>query len=181
MALENKIVTRHRYETTKQTLRIMLAQRTENLTVVALKDDADAITLKSAIALLEKYSPTRLNNNDVFANIEAQLELLTTKQRAIFDAAISGLMVSDAELRLIFSKKSLGDTVYKRSIIMYCLRRFGFMRLKEIGELFNRDHSSVMHSIDKVADYATMRGYIIQPQTLCKILQTVEDLGNSLV
>ena len=42
------------------------------------------------------------------------------------------------------------DVTNARQIAMYLIRRMNNMSLKDIGKAFNRDHSTVMHSLEKV-------------------------------
>jgi chromosomal replication initiator protein len=51
------------------------------------------------------------------------------------------------------SKERTANLVQARQVAMYLLRAFGGMSLKEIGAYFGgKDHSTVIHSIDKITD-----------------------------
>lgn len=58
-----------------------------------------------------------------------------------------GITVDD-----IKSKKRSNEIVYPRHIAMYLCRELTDLPLKSIGERLGRDHSTVMHALDKIKD-----------------------------
>lgn len=58
-----------------------------------------------------------------------------------------GITVDD-----IKSKKRSNEIVYPRHVAMYLCRDLTDLPLKSIGERFGRDHSTVMHGLDKIKD-----------------------------
>jgi hypothetical protein len=44
------------------------------------------------------------------------------------------------------------DVVTPRAIVMYLMRRYSPLSLKRIGEILDRDHTTVIHAVDKVTD-----------------------------
>lgn len=46
------------------------------------------------------------------------------------------------------SKSREQELVYARHIIFYLLRKYASMTLKSAGALFNRDHTTVIHSVE---------------------------------
>jgi chromosomal replication initiator protein len=50
----------------------------------------------------------------------------------------------------MLSDSRVPEIVSARHIAMYCLRKSTNMRLEMIGEVFNRDHSTVINAVTKV-------------------------------
>lgn len=69
------------------------------------------------------------------------------KENQIIEAVsdIMGISVED-----IMSRKRNAEINYTRQIAMYFLRNYTRLKLSSIGKKFNRHHSTVMHSIDKI-------------------------------
>ena len=62
--------------------------------------------------------------------------------------------VSREELRSRSRKRSL---VFPRQLAMYLTRKFTEHSLSEIGELYSRDHSTVMHAIKTITQQMASR------------------------
>jgi chromosomal replication initiator protein len=76
------------------------------------------------------------------------------------------------ESSILVSKTRLSKVVTARQIAMYVIRMVTNLHLKEIGDLFNRDHSTVLYSIDTVKDlYQTDKRYREKMNDFLKSIQ----------
>ncbi len=52
------------------------------------------------------------------------------------------------------------EIVYNRHLVMYLLKNKTKLNLREIGELFGKDHATVIHSCNKIAGYISINDYL---------------------
>ena len=52
----------------------------------------------------------------------------------------------------IYSKKRSSDIALARHVCVYLLRKLSDMPYKQIGRLFSKDHSTIMHSFSTIED-----------------------------
>ncbi len=57
----------------------------------------------------------------------------------------------DVKIKDIFSNKRTKNISYPRQISMYLIRNMTDLSLPKIGEVFERDHSTVLHAYDKIS------------------------------
>lgn len=50
----------------------------------------------------------------------------------------------------ILSNSRKKDVVYKRNIVIYLIKKLSNLSHQEIGEIFNRNHSTITHSIKQI-------------------------------
>lgn len=73
----------------------------------------------------------------------------TVKQGFIIDAVCRKFGVTEEELKSRVRKRRI---VEARQVCMYLLKKKTKLTLKAIGDLFDRDHTTVMHSDQTVKD-----------------------------
>ncbi len=54
------------------------------------------------------------------------------------------------EIDALLGKKKTKDIVSARHVAVYLIRKMTDLSLPDIGKVFNRDHSTIMHSVDKI-------------------------------
>ncbi len=144
------------------------------LRIAIIKKKADAMGLSISNELIE-YMAERLQNNirqieGVLKKIYALYSLTSAEvTREKIDDAISiidpGNIPTDALIERILSavgrsfgvssedmksKKRTDNIASSRQVSMYIIKKLTDLTLKEIGAIFNRDHATVISSIDKV-------------------------------
>ena len=62
------------------------------------------------------------------------------------------------------SKDRAYDIVAARHIMMYLMRKDDLMTLKAVGKVFSRDHSSVIHAVNRVLDAESSRDVKLIPK-----------------
>lgn len=74
---------------------------------------------------------------------------MTVFERQIIERACA---ISGVPLGVLLSPLRDEHTSNVRHAVMYCLRRRSGIGLKRIGTILNRDHSTVIHGVNKVHD-----------------------------
>ena len=117
--------------------------------------------LETAVSALESIIPTNCSavNDSSSIQIDKVKELVS-----------SYFNISEKDLTGNSRKQ---DLVYARNLAIYLSRTKYNVPLKKIGECFNRDHATVVHSVKKIEDDITMDEFIKQDvDNLIKKLNT---------
>ena len=111
--------------------------------------------LEGALNKLNFYS--KLNNNTEItleiAEKELQNIIFPDKPKEITIEVITNTVANHFHIKLedIFSSKRQNDIAFPRQIIMYLCRNMTNTPLQDIGKyLGNRDHTTVMHGVEKI-------------------------------
>ncbi|MDD5757848.1 MAG: chromosomal replication initiator protein DnaA [Desulfobulbaceae bacterium] len=121
--------------------------------IVAEKIKGDVRQINSVIiglkakSNLRKIDPDRDMVNEVIANLIGQHQNLTPE--AIRDFVAAQFKLSGEDLSSKSRKKTFA---FPRQVSMYFSRKYTEKGLSEIGKAFNRDHSTVVHSIRVVTE-----------------------------
>ena len=76
---------------------------------------------------------------------------------------------------LIIGRSRKTELVTARFICMVTIKRFSKLSLKNIGSIFGRDHSTVIHARDEVNYWMTVPGrYVSEMVTLQRVIDAVE-------
>jgi chromosomal replication initiation ATPase DnaA len=76
---------------------------------------------------------------------------------------------------LLIGRSRKTELVTARFICMVTIKRFSKMSLKNIGIVFGRDHSTVIHARDEVNYWMTVPGrYVSEMVTLQRVIDRVE-------
>lgn len=132
---------------------IKLALSEELAGIVAEKIRGDVRQINSVIvglkakANLRRIDPDRDMVNEVIANLIGQHQSLTPETIRDFVAAQFKLSGDD-----LSSKSRKKTFAFPRQVSMYFSRKYTEKGLSEIGKAFNRDHSTVVHSIRVVTE-----------------------------
>ncbi|AIO18278.1 Chromosomal replication initiator protein DnaA [Candidatus Izimaplasma bacterium HR1] len=101
-------------------------------------------TVKSAEAALENLVKPRINDNFLSEN----------KIKNIMSLVSDYYRISTSDL---ISKKRTAKYVFPRQVSMYLIKTLYDLPYKKIGTFFNnRDHSTVMHSVEKISNEIEM-------------------------
>ena len=128
--------------------------------------ESAVVGLKAKSALL-KTTPDLLLAREVIAEIVGSSEVLSAEIIGNFIARQFKLSVQDLQSRS--RKKTIA---FPRQVSMYLARKYTDEGLADIGKVFNRDHSTVLHSVRKITDAMSRNGSIRgQVELLAKKLQ----------
>lgn len=120
--------------------------------------ESAVVGLKAKCSLL-KMQPDLTMVKEVIANIVGRQPALTSVVIRDFVAGQYKIAVSDLQ-----SKSRKRSIAFPRQVSMYLARKLTEQPLSEIGKAFNRDHSTVVHSIrtinDAIARNGSIRGQI---------------------
>lgn len=97
---------------------------------------------------------------DELANFDAT-SLIDTKRMIFRVSEFVGCSYED-----LVGKWRMREVVIARHVLFHYFRYEMGMKLNQIGVLFNRDHSSVIHGIKKVQDYIDNQKYYKQENIL---------------
>lgn len=97
---------------------------------------------------------------DELANFDAT-SLIDTKRMIFRVSEFVGCTYED-----LVGKWRMREVVIARHVLFHYFRYEMGMKLNQIGVLFNRDHSSVIHGIKKVQDYIDNQKYYKQENIL---------------
>lgn len=129
--------------------------------VVAEKIKGDIRQINSVIiglkakSNLRRLAPDQEMVNEVIANLIGQHQNLTPE--TIRDFVATQFKLSGDDLSSKSRKKTFA---FPRQISMYFARKYTEKGLSEIGKAFNRDHSTVVHSIRVITDAINEQGSI---------------------
>ncbi len=132
----------------------------ENLTVpndvlsyIANNIQSNIRELEGALNKVIAYSTLyNLEINEEMA-VEALKDILSGKKAKIITADLIKANVGDyfdMKVEDFNAKKRTRAIVYPRQIAMYLCREMTDLSLPQIGEAFNRDHTTIMHAHDKI-------------------------------
>ncbi|MAP81914.1 MAG: hypothetical protein CL526_12605 [Aequorivita sp.] len=82
--------------------------------------------------------------------MEASEEIILVRQSYVKKAVVKALPLFGAKLEQLQQDKRQRNYSDLRSIVMHVLRKSTGLSLQDIGAIFKRDHSSVIHNVKKV-------------------------------
>ena len=130
------------------------------------KLESAIVGLKAKSSLLRK-NPDLAMAKEVVAEIIGNSQELSAEQIRDFIARQFKVTVSDLQ-----SKSRKKNIAFPRQISMYLARKYTEQGLMEIGRAFNRDHSTVLHSVRVITEAMSRNGSIRgQVELLAKKLQ----------
>lgn len=130
------------------------------------KIESAVVGLKAKSSLL-KITPDLFMAKEVIAEIIGSSQMLSAEIIRDFIARQFKLSVQDLQSRS--RKKTIA---FPRQVSMYLARKYTDQGLAEIGKIFNRDHSTVLHSVRVITDAISRNGSIRgQVELLAKKLQ----------
>ena len=145
----------------QKAMHLNLTLSEELSTVVAEKIKGDIRQITSVIiglkakSNLRRQDPDRDMVNEVIANLIGQHQNLTPE--TIRDFVASQFKLSGEDLSSKSRKKTFA---FPRQVSMYFSRKYTEKGLSEIGKAFNRDHSTVVHSIRVITEAINERSSI---------------------
>ena len=133
----------------------------------------DIRKLESAIVGLKAKSSLLKRDPDIAMAREVVSEIIGNSQdlsaEFIRDFIASQYKISIQDIQSKSRKKTIA---FPRQVSMYLARKYTEQGLAEIGKAFNRDHSTVLHSVRVISDAMTRNGSIRgQVELLAKKLQ----------
>ena len=130
------------------------------------KLESAIVGLKAKSSLLGR-SPDLAMAKEVVAEIVGNSQELSAE--LIRDFIARHFRVSVADLQSKSRKKTI---TFPRQLSMYLARKYTEQGLMEIGKAFNRDHSTVLHSVRKITEAISRNGSIRgQVELLARKLQ----------
>jgi chromosomal replication initiator protein len=130
------------------------------------KIESAIVGLKAKSSLL-KASPDLIMAKEVISEIIGNSQVLSAEMIRDFISRQFKISVDDLQSRS--RKKTIA---FPRQISMYLSRKYTEQGLAEIGRVFKRDHSTVLHSVRVITEAMTRNGSIRgQVQLLAKKLQ----------
>jgi chromosomal replication initiator protein len=130
------------------------------------KIESAIVGLKAKSSLLKRV-PDLTMAKDVVAEIVGSSQELSAELIRDFIARQFKITVSDLQ-----SKSRRKTIAFPRQISMYLSRKYTDQGLVEIGKAFNRDHSTVLHSVRVISEAISRNGSIRgQVELLAKKLQ----------
>lgn len=126
----------------------------EVLEYIAMNIKSNIRELEGALLTVLAYSSLMKNHNiDIDLAKEALKKVIAEKERKpVTLELIQEIVASNYHLEIEdFSSKSRAKQIaYPRQIAMYLCRQLTDLSLMKIANSFNRDHSTIMHGIDKI-------------------------------
>lgn len=126
----------------------------EVLEYIAMNIKSNIRELEGALLTVLAYSSLMKNHNiDIDLAKEALKKVIAEKERKpVTLELIQEIVASNYHLEVEdFSSKSRAKQIaYPRQIAMYLCRQLTDLSLMKIANSFNRDHSTIMHGIDKI-------------------------------
>jgi chromosomal replication initiator protein len=130
------------------------------------KLESAIVGLKANSSLLKK-NPDLALAKEIVAEIIGNSQELSAEQIRDFIARQFKVTVSDLQ-----SKSRKKNIAFPRQVSMYLARKYTELGLLEIGRAFNRDHSTVLHSVRVITEAMSRNGSIRgQVELLAKKLQ----------
>lgn len=153
-----------------QTSRLIIKRKAANCNL-QLDDDiveylaqcirGDIRKLESAVVGLKAKSSLLKRNPDLAMAKEVVAEIIGSSQELsaglIRDFIARQFKVSVQDMRSKSRKKTIA---FPRQVSMYLARKYTEQGLAEIGKAFNRDHSTVLHSVRVISDAISRNGSI---------------------
>jgi chromosomal replication initiator protein len=153
-----------------QTSRLIIKRKAANCNL-QLDDDiveylaqcirGDIRKLESAVVGLKAKSSLLKRNPDLAMAKEVVAEIIGNSQELsaglIRDFIARQFKVSVQDMRSKSRKKTIA---FPRQVSMYLSRKYTEQGLAEIGKAFNRDHSTVLHSVRVISDAISRNGSI---------------------
>jgi hypothetical protein len=109
--------------------------------------------------------------------MEDREHFLTNSKRAIQNQIMDFILIVTQNYfnipeNFCTKKTRKAEVVFARQVSAYLIRKYTQITLKEIGTVFNQDHSSILHGIRKVQDLMDVDKYIRkQVNDIDKIVQ----------
>lgn len=147
------------YETRVAILQAKLNQEKKSMPMevleyIAMNIKSNIRELEGALLTVLAYSSLMKNNNiDIDLAKEALKKVIAEKERKpVTLELIQEIVAANYHLEIEdFSSKSRAKQIaYPRQIAMYLCRQLTDLSLMKIANSFNRDHSTIMHGIDKI-------------------------------
>jgi chromosomal replication initiator protein len=130
------------------------------------KIESSIVGLKAKSSLM-KVDPDLLMAKEVVSEIIGNSQMLSVEMIRDFIARHYKISVDDLQSRS--RKKTIA---FPRQVSMFLARKYTELGLAEIGRVFNRDHSTVLHSIRVITDAMSRNGSVRgQVELLAKKLQ----------
>lgn len=77
---------------------------------------------------------------------------IATDDKTILNTIVEYFGISQS---IILTKTRKREVVYPRQLAMYFMAYYTLLSLKQIGEMFGKDHTTVIHSIDAIEGWAS--------------------------
>lgn len=140
---------------------IQLTLSDELATIIAERIKGDIRQINSAVIGLKAKSNLRRMNPDMDM-VNEVLSTLVGKQQRLTPEVIRDFVACQFKLNGndLLSKSRKKNIAFPRQISMYFSRKYTEKGLQEIGRAFNRDHSTVVHSIRVITDAINQNGSI---------------------
>jgi chromosomal replication initiator protein len=165
-----------------QTSRLIIKRKAENCRLLLEEDlveylaqsiRGDIRKLESAIVGLRAKSSLLQRSPDFSMAKEVVAEIIGNSQELsaelIRDFVARQFKVSVSDMQSKSRKKTI---TFPRQVSMYLARKYTDQALAEIGKAFNRDHSTVLHSVRVITETASRNGSVRgQLDLLAKKLQ----------
>jgi chromosomal replication initiator protein len=130
------------------------------------KIESSIVGLKAKSSLM-KVDPDLLMAKEVVSEIIGNSQMLSAEMIRDFIARHYKISVDDLQSRS--RKKTIA---FPRQVSMFLARKYTEQGLAEIGRVFNRDHSTVLHSVRVITDAMSRNGSVRgQVELLAKKLQ----------
>jgi len=130
------------------------------------KIESAIVGLKAKSSLL-KRTPDLAMAKEVVAEIIGNSQVLTAEHIRDFIARQFKVSINDIQ-----SKSRKKTVAFPRQVSMYLARKYTEQGLAEIGKAFNRDHSTVLHSVRVITEAMSRNGSVRgQVELLAKKLQ----------
>lgn len=146
----------------------------EVLELIATRIESNIRELEGALTRVVAYASLTGRSVDASLAAEALRDILSVRdpkritceliQQAV--AEYYGVSVQD-----IVGQKRKREIALPRQVAIYLTREMTEMSLPRIGDAFKRDHSTIMHSCDKIAEMA---------KTTSEMASTIDDLKKSI-
>ena len=103
------------------------------------------------------------------------MKVLSTFEKKVVDETFKILEVESGFTReMITSKSRKTEVVSARYVAMYVVKKMTKLSLASIGEVFDRDHSSIIHALDNVQVwFESPKRYIPEMIMIQKVTTTV--------
>ena len=147
------------------------------LAFIAKRIESNIRELEGALTRIMAYSSLTNSTLDVAVADEALKDIISNHQpKKITPELIQKVVADHYQLKVdeMKSKKRSRPIAYPRQIAMYLCREMTDLSLPKIGELFGgRDHTTVIHACDKVAD--DMKEDLQVKRTLNELIKRINE------
>ena len=110
---------------------------------------------KLIVNALDRIADETFTFNDLFEKITEELEIdnnLYPKIYRFMDVINTIEIITGINEETIKSRTRRREVVDVRQVAMYLVQKYTRLNLKKTGELFNRDHATVLHAKRRVED-----------------------------